>query len=990
VPDRIRELVKPLASLKLTVVLMALAIFLIFAGTWAQIDLGLWKTLDTYFRTWFIVIPFRIFLPRSWDVPGGLPYPGGYVIGIMLLVNLIAAHAVRFKFNRRRIGIILIHLSIILLLIGEGVTAMYALETQMPIFEGESSNWTHDVREAEIAVIDHSDPDKDRVISIPEKLLVTSARSRTPISHPQLPFDIQVDQWMINSNIERLGPHDGKPRQATEGLGQSFRAIESRQVTGVSDQSVNVPSAVVSLSGNGEDLGSYLLSVNFAWDDYRFTGQDVATPDGKYAIYMRFRRYYKPYTIALDDFKHDLYIGTNTPKNFSSDVRLIDPVHNENRTVKIYMNNPLRYRGETFFQSGWLSDDRGTVLQVVDNPGWTLPYIACTVGGIGMCIHFGMLLAGFLRRNDQRELPKDTPALAPWLARYTRLTWPILAAMAIGCIAVPLLKSTPSNTTDPLRQFSQLPVVDQGRIKPMDTLARVTLMVLSNKQSFYLDGDAGSSEKSDLDNPQRTGATRWLLDVMTRAQSADEYKVFRVDHPEVLAVIGQTQDRKYFSFNEIMANRANLAEQLRLAAETPEAQRTAFHDKLRELSSHVGLYDSLRERSIFDRFFAPPDSPDGQWLTLADAVEQARGQDNRDPAVASLLDALFAWQSGEPGDFRAAVSKYQSRIAAQIPGVVNNVRFEAMFNRFAPFKQAAALYVIAFLLGVFSWLVAPKRLATAAFWVLMVALTIHSFGTLARIVIQARPPVTNLYSSAVFISLGCVVMGAILERIYHNGVGAVMAAVTGFLCLIVAHNLALDGDTMTMMQAVLDTNFWLATHVTVITIGYSATFLAGFLGGAYLLWVTMLNRCTDEQAKNLSRMIYGILCFAVLTSFVGTILGGIWADQSWGRFWGWDPKENGAAIIVLWTALVLHARWGGIAKARGIAALAVAGNIITAWSWFGTNLLGVGLHSYGFMEGTMFWLLVWVFLNLGWIAAAYLIATLRNRPAAVPQAVPEG
>jgi ABC-type transport system involved in cytochrome c biogenesis permease subunit len=165
--------------------------------------------------------------------------------------------------------------------------------------------------------------------------------------------------------------------------------------------------------------------------------------------------------------------------------------------------------------------------------------------------------------------------------------------------------------------------------------------------------------------------------------------------------------------------------------------------------------------------------------------------------------------------------------------------------------------------------------------------------------------------------------------------------------LIVAHHLARSGDTLEMMQAVLDTNFWLATHVTCVTAGYSATFVAGFLGLVYVV-AGLFTRWLDKGAgKTLGRMVYGVACFATLLSFTGTVLGGIWADQSWGRFWGWDPKENGALLIVIWNALILHARWGGMIRERGVASLAILGNVVTAWSWFGTNLLGVGLHAYG-------------------------------------------
>jgi ABC-type transport system involved in cytochrome c biogenesis permease subunit len=208
--------------------------------------------------------------------------------------------------------------------------------------------------------------------------------------------------------------------------------------------------------------------------------------------------------------------------------------------------------------------------------------------------------------------------------------------------------------------------------------------------------------------------------------------------------------------------------------------------------------------------------------------------------------------------------------------------------------------------------------------------------------------------------------------IHRNGIACAAACALAFPSLLIAHYLAGSGDTMQMLQAVLDTNIWLATHVVVITLGYAATFLSGFLAIVYVLGGTLTTAISGDLRKTISRMIYGVVCFAMLFSFVGTILGGIWADQSWGRFWGWDPKENGAVLIVLWNAIILHARWGGLVRDRGMALLAVAGNIVTSWSWFGTNMLSFGLHSYGRMDAAVFWLSAWVALQVGIIVVGCL------------------
>jgi ABC-type transport system involved in cytochrome c biogenesis permease subunit len=282
-----------------------------------------------------------------------------------------------------------------------------------------------------------------------------------------------------------------------------------------------------------------------------------------------------------------------------------------------------------------------------------------------------------------------------------------------------------------------------------------------------------------------------------------------------------------------------------------------------------------------------------------------------------------------------------------------------------------------------------------------------------------------------------MVLGLLLEKVYRVGIGSVVASLAGFVTLMIAHNLALGGDTMEMLRAVLDTNFWLATHVVVITLGYASTFAAGLLAILYIfvgVFTPLLTQkvgagrsspSSDPQpaasgsesvrasktlpaspaipnrqgpakmqaavashskiesqespivlGEALTTMVYAIVCFATLFSFVGTVLGGIWADQSWGRFWGWDPKENGALLIVIWNAVILHARWGNLVGNRGLMNLAVFGNIVTSFSWFGVNMLGIGLHSYGFMDAAFYWLMIFIASQLVVIAIGFLPLSL--------------
>lgn len=386
------RLLKPLASLRLTVVLFAMAMFLIFAGTLAQVHEGVWTVVDRYFRSLLVRIDLQVFVPTSLGrVPGAFFFPGGFLIASALLFNLIAAHTVRFKFSARRIGIIVTHAGVILLLVGEFVTGLAATEGHMSIYQNSFSDFVEDIRTAEIAVIDSSDPGDDLVVVVPARML---ARAKQPISHSLLPFQIRIDQWMPNSRI--LGPMQAPAEtraRADKGIGTTVSAVPAAPTTGIDNGASDIPSAYVTLLRNGERLGSYLLSA------YLDQPQPVEVGGRTYGLQLRFKRTYKPYTVHLLEFRHDKFVGTETARNFSSRVRLVDPANQVDREVLISMNNPLRYGGETFYQSAFKENDTGTVLQVVRNPGWLLPYFSCALVGLGMLIHFGMRLAPAVRRR---------------------------------------------------------------------------------------------------------------------------------------------------------------------------------------------------------------------------------------------------------------------------------------------------------------------------------------------------------------------------------------------------------------------------------------------------------------------------------------------------------------------------------------------------------------------------------------------------------------
>ena len=601
----------------------------------------------------------------------------------------------------------------------------------------------------------------------------------------------------------------------------------------------------------------------------------------------------------------------------------------------------------------------------------------------------------------------------------------IIYLIVFGIAALVLLGGLRSSKVDSdfdLEAFAELPVQVGGRIKPLDSVARNTLLILSARQKVVTDEGVTLSP------------IEWFLDLTMRPERADTYPVFKIEFPDDLGLVGLAeQGQRYYSFNELLPfseelsrlhGEINPAPELRSPYEKQIADINngliRYHRVMHSLhpiggaerldrlvdeyqsylaTIQAGMVELRKQQAgqefdaaLLKRFITfaddylklsttahlrvvpppPPVDPLEDWKNIGLELLDVMKGDSLSPYVTSYASLTMAYRSDDAEQFNSEVNELRERFIADFPGDISRVHYERVFNALQPFYISMQLYVLIFLAVCISWLRWPKELAKAAFWVLVLAFLIHTFGLLSRMYIQGRPPITNLYSSAVFVGWGAVLLGILIEKFFKNGIGAAMASLVGFCTLIIAHHLAMTGDTLEMMRAVLDSNFWLATHVVIITFGYSAIFLAGALAILFVLLGVFGNRFNKDTARSLSAMVYGIICFGTLFSLVGTILGGIWADQSWGRFWGWDPKENGALMIVIMGAIYLHARWGGICKERGLMALAIWGNIITAWSWFGTNMLPVGLHSYGRMDSAYAWLIGFVILQLVLTATALL------------------
>lgn len=1211
---------RALGSLKVTVVLFALSLILVLVGTLAQDKMNMLDVKEDYFLAWIAKLKFDHLVPNAFfqhDVPfaGWVPFPGGALIGVLLMGNLIFAKATRFKVQakegrliaglaflvigfgvtvltvmsgsnaeglqgappitfdqlwgvilaacaiggaallygttrtqhlllrgvgglcgiflilftvyslatdfriddpgmrivwqlmsglnaavilmigcwllfKKQGGNVLLHIGVALLMAGQFSFGDRQTEQRLNMIEGDVSNTFVNLDKIEFNFLNES-ADSVEVIAVPSHHLAVAAESGTPISNDSLPVDIKVVAFYENASLIR--PEN--ENLATTGLGLEFKS-EKKDKSGGTDSQVDFAAAYVELleKESGDSLGVFLVHQLLNDGEALLPGRvdddilDTITVDETtYKIGLRLHREVKPYWVKLDDVARTNWSGTETPRDYSSFLRIIVPESNDDLKKRVWMNNPLRFRGETFYQSSYDSLPSGketTGLQIVKNSGWMIPYMACSITALGMCVHFWGSLITFLgrrRRETKRESaaadaavaqtdplsPVDGQLAAPVTVHPESISrplqnrpspmLPVIAVSLIGFLALIILvpRQTVSNGLRPrmrdqsfdLYEAGKIPVQVGGRVMPLASYARQTLKAMTNKESIPLDEKSEDirSIRSRADRKSKLSAIQWLFEVATDEPELRDLPMFRIDAVDVLTELElERRESKLYSLNELGGQLERWEKIVSDARKKDNKERTFKERKFIELDMRTRQYTlaaiamkrpvpniSSPEsfRAQFDAVFPPEQFaamfPDGDTLEvrrsigmreLAEKLKQLRSMDapsivpppkekSNDDSVQPKWTAFalgyfdLIGSGGETADdqdappltfetlleafadenqpaFNSAIDKHIAAVQTYpVQGYSKSrVWAERWLDSQQPTTIAIILYIVCFVLCLVNFAVNAPRLGQFNWGLLLVAFLVHTIVVAARVYITGRAPVINLHSSAVFVGWAAVLFGLVVERIFSYGVATAIAAVIGTLTSMVAYYLTLSigsADTMPVLQAVLDTQFWLTTHVISVSLGYVATILAGFLGIAYL--VSSWLGASAQMQRDIYRITYSASCFGILLSFVGTVLGGLWADDSWGRFWGWDPKENGALLIVIWNALVLHARWDGMVKARGFAVLAIFGNIVTAWSWFGTNELGIGLHSYGFTEGTLLWLSIFFGINLLFIVLGTVI-----------------
>ncbi len=1159
-----------LGSLKFTVALFAISLVLVLVGTLAQDEMNMLDVKNRYFLAWIAWLHFDDFFPQAFlrhenPIPGIIPFPGGALVGVLLMFNLVAAKWTRFRLqasggkavlggafmvagallatvvivlgqnseglqgtppmayetlwalilatltviacglvmaavktsNRnaklasviaasviaifivyalvsgfrigdpglrivwqltkglgaglvlmvgclllfgKQGGNVLLHLGVGLLMLGQFMFGDRQQEQRLSLVEGQSSNTMIDLDSIEFTFVKSTDTEKI-ITAIPGTRLTKAAADESLISDPALPVDVRVLAFYDNSSLVDVKGDN----LANAGVGLEIQANPLAKIGGT-DNRMNLAAGYVELlsKSSGESLGRYLVSQSLS-------DREVLVPDGstkdlfdkvtidgtEYQIGLRLHRLVKPYWVQLEDVRRVDYSGSNTVRDYSSFIRIVDSETGEDRKERVWMNNPLRYRGETFYQSNYTPLPGGkemTGLQVVRNSGWLIPYVACSITALGMLVHFSGTLGRFLRRRqreNRRELGVPNDHEDSFLLQQPAgpSQWPVAVGVAgfalfASFMLVPwdavmnAYRPSTRATEYDFHTAGKIPVQFGGRVMPLDSYARQTLKSISNKESLKLDPIPDSMKARVKD--EKLSAMQWLMEVAIDTEALRGVEMFRIDAEEVRSELElERRQSKLYSLNEISKNFDRVSDIVDVAAKKEPADQSFKEKKLIELDHRTRQYTltaaafrlpmppeipaelfpegtSLQARQMFalrelqrqmealSQMPAPAIIPPEEkvastsvdqptWSAFSPAFfEMAKSRVSLEvpanPGIDSFSEMLKSYGDHDTAAFNQAVDTHLAGVQSfDIPGYdLTRVSLERWMQSNWPTGVAMVLYIMCVVLGLVYFCVDLPRLRQVVWGTLAVALAIHTVALFCRIYITGRAPVINLYSSAVFIGWAAVLFGLVVERIFRRGTGNMLSATAGMLTLLVAYGLS-TGDTMPVLQAVLDTQFWLATHVISVTLGYVATMVAGILGIGYLvaMWIGK-----DKTAlRDLYRVCYGAACFGILFSFVGTVLGGLWADDSWGRFWGWDPKENGALLIVIWNALMLHARWDGMVAAKGFSILAIGGNIVTAWSWFGTNELGIGLHSYGFTSGVLMWLSIFIGVQLVFIIA---------------------
>lgn len=919
-------------------------------GTVAQKYIGLYEATKIFFSA-----------PVIWL--GFVPLPGLPILIGLIFLNLSFKLLFKSPWTWRSAGIIVTHIGVMLLLVGGLFTALFSSEGYMDLAPGQTKSFVTDYHTRVFVVMDEDG-------EIVQKFEHEDLSVGQKLNIPTTPLKIEILEACRHCKI--VARQDAT--EAYQGMAQhmSLQAEPPRKLN-----EENFSGLTFAIKGS-DNNGVYTVLEGIP------KLPKIDTGDKTYHIELRREQRKLPFRIELLEFKREMHPGTAMAKAYSSRVRIYDGDAQWESIIR--MNEPLRYKGYSLFQSSFIETPSGdmSVLAIVWNAGRTFPYLS----GIAVCL--GIILHLFARRQSK---PKN---------RKKRKKTAALFALFLICL---LPRSASAEQFD-LRGFATLPVMHEGRIKPMDSFARSIQANLSGKEQRPI---------------------LWLTETLFNPALSENTPILKITNPDLLNTLElPAHVDKLYSHRDVSQALAKKQDVLASILKTPEEDwTTAQKDFVTLQQNSVLLGDLLSSMTLFLPLSVPlpedvpadlkghankqlsyveiteikpqldaylktilkesgPDLTDYSesqqavaYISFTIANLQAAGARSTILRVLpsehtewlspwgyglktdkdEYSDLFILWQNlakayhtSDATLWNDTIKRMHSELGAHdIKG--QKLEAELLYNSTKPYFVSNIAYALALLTALVLLYFDKKAMMHLSALFLSAGIIMHGAGILTRMFILERPPVSTLYESIIFVGLIVTIYGLVSYLRDKKAFWLVLCAALGFMLHLLGFSFDNDGDNLLMLTAVLNTNFWLATHVICITVGYAFCIITSLLAH-YILII----RATGKNDDGLFKHVHYVALLSLLFAAVGTVLGGIWADQSWGRFWGWDPKENGALLIVLWLIWILHGRiCGQMGKTMVLAGLAYL-SVIVALSWFGVNLLSVGLHAYGFTDSAA-WML---------------------------------
>lgn len=590
-----------------------------------------------------------------------------------------------------------------------------------------------------------------------------------------------------------------------------------------------------------------------------------------------------------------------------------------------------------------------------------------------------------------------------------------LFLMMIGALMIgPLVSTTAfaeagrdAKAKEGMEALKRLPIQDSGRIKPFDTFARETLQLVYGRTAYRppeKPADGYATPEGEKRDRRSRAALEIIVTWFLAPQFWDEQQIVEIKLASLKEALKVELTRDRFTPRELIANdRIGLVLQDLAAFRETKAKLTPYYQAVARLENQLGIYQAVKSGAILrlvpptqqatadkaDREKADPLLPKEPdlWRSVSEVEgplkdafsavaksfirELPGGEVPQDPSVPRLADAVKA--------FMDLARVENPELYPDGKAIAVEVHYEELH----PFRLAWIFYVLAAIAIGAAWVSDRKGLMTAGWVLSIIAFLIHTYGFGLRVYLTGRPPVSNMYESVIWVSWGTILFAFFFEWKQKAKFILLSGAVVATLCNIVADSAphVLDAS-LQPLEPVLRSNLWLTVHVLTITISYSAFFLAWALGNLGLGFVIKGDAPNTARIESIVIAIYRCMQIGVVLLAAGTILGGVWADYSWGRFWGWDPKETWALIALLGYIAILHARLSGLVKQIGMLMGAVVSFNLVIMAWYGVNfVLGAGLHSYGFGAGGVEYMSAFVLVNLAYVGYAYTLARSRQASA---------